>query len=102
MLAELPLYVLEKEAPELYKMTEEDAVEVGPFTVSPGPGTQCLHFGGSGREGGLWAAGGWPGRAGKTAVCRGLLLGLVCRNLVLLAVKLKPYSCRCVGWQRRL
>ncbi|KAL4436125.1 hypothetical protein ABPG77_005573 [Micractinium sp. CCAP 211/92] len=32
VLAELPLYVLEKEAPELYRMTEEDAVEVGPFT----------------------------------------------------------------------
>lgn len=33
MLAELPLYIREDEAPELYKMSAEDGVEVGPFTV---------------------------------------------------------------------
>lgn len=34
VLAELPLYVREQDAPDLYKMSEEDGVEVGPFTVS--------------------------------------------------------------------
>lgn len=34
VLAELPLYVREEQAPELYRMSGEDAVEVGPFTVS--------------------------------------------------------------------
>lgn len=33
VLAELPLYVREQDAPDLYKMSEEDGVEVGPFTV---------------------------------------------------------------------
>ncbi len=33
VLAELPLYIREDEAPELYKMSAEDGVEVGPFTV---------------------------------------------------------------------
>ncbi|KAL4855062.1 Fruit protein [Chlorella vulgaris] len=32
VLVELPLYVREEEQPELYKMTAEDGVEVGPFT----------------------------------------------------------------------
>ncbi|PRW60867.1 hypothetical protein C2E21_1253 [Chlorella sorokiniana] len=32
VLAELPLYIREDEAPELYKMSAEDGVEVGPFT----------------------------------------------------------------------
>lgn len=31
VLVELPLYVRESEAPDLYKMTDEDSVEVGPF-----------------------------------------------------------------------
>lgn len=34
MLVELPLYVRESEAPELYKASVEDALEVGPFVVS--------------------------------------------------------------------
>ena len=36
VLAELPLYIREDEAPDLYKMSAEDGVEVGPFTVSSG------------------------------------------------------------------
>ena len=34
VLAELALCVREEEAPELYRLSEEDSVEVGPFTVS--------------------------------------------------------------------
>ena len=34
VLAELALCVREEEAPELYRLSEEDGVEVGPFTVS--------------------------------------------------------------------
>lgn len=31
--AELPLFVAEDDAPDLYKMAEDDAVEIGPFAV---------------------------------------------------------------------
>ena len=31
--AELPLFVLEEAAPDLYKMAEDDNVEIGPFAV---------------------------------------------------------------------
>jgi hypothetical protein len=31
--AELPLFVAEEDAPDLYKMAEDDAVEIGPFAV---------------------------------------------------------------------
>ena len=33
--AELPLLVMEDDAPDLYKMAEDDIVEIGPFAVSP-------------------------------------------------------------------
>ena len=33
--AELPLLVMEDDAPDLYKMAEDDIVEIGPFVVSP-------------------------------------------------------------------
>lgn len=33
--AELPLLVMEDNAPDLYKMAEDDIVEIGPFAVSP-------------------------------------------------------------------
>ena len=32
--AELPLLVMEDDAPDLYKMAEDDIVEIGPFAVS--------------------------------------------------------------------
>jgi len=31
--AELPLFVTQDEAPDLYKMAEDDTVEIGPFAV---------------------------------------------------------------------
>ena len=31
--AELPLFVTQEEAPDLYKMAEDDIVEIGPFAV---------------------------------------------------------------------
>ncbi len=31
--AELPLFVSEEEAPDIYKMAEDDNVEIGPFAV---------------------------------------------------------------------
>ena len=37
--AELPLFVLEEEAPDIYKMAEDDSVEIGPFVVRHRP---CL------------------------------------------------------------
>ena len=33
--AELSLFVAEEVAPDLYKMAEDDAVEIGPFAVRP-------------------------------------------------------------------
>lgn len=33
VMAEVALLVSEEEAPDIYKLSEEDAVEVGPFTV---------------------------------------------------------------------
>lgn len=35
--AELPLFVLEEEAPDLYKMAADDVVEIGPFVVRHSP-----------------------------------------------------------------
>ena len=35
--AELPLFVSEEEAPEIYKMAEDDIVEIGPFAVRGWP-----------------------------------------------------------------
>ena len=32
-MAEVALIVSEEEAPEVYKLSEEDSVEIGPFTV---------------------------------------------------------------------
>jgi hypothetical protein len=39
--AELPLYVREEQYPELYRLSQDDAVEVGPFTVSKGSCCLC-------------------------------------------------------------
>lgn len=36
VMAEVALLVGEEEAPEVYKLTEEDSVEVGPFAVRLG------------------------------------------------------------------
>ena len=34
VLTELPLFVREDEQPDLYKLTEDDGVELGPFEAS--------------------------------------------------------------------